>query len=146
MTIFLIPGSLLTIGGAVALQQAYRKTWQAVLVGSTVVWIGAWFGSNLAMLLGRYLFRDQAAKAAEKYKIIGAIDKAMNTEGFKFTFLLRLCPLVPFNAFNYIMGITGVKFWDYAFGGVGMIPGTIVYVFIGTTISNIADAASGNFE
>ena len=27
-----------------------------------------------------------------------------------------------------------------------MIPGTVVYVFLGTTISNIADAASGNYE
>ena len=78
--------------------------------------------------------------------MIGALDKAMNTEGLKFVFLLRLCPLVPFNVFNYTMGITGVKFWDYAGGGLGMIPGTIVYVFLGTTISNIHDAAMGNYE
>ena len=44
------------------------------------------------------------------------------------------------------MGVTGVKFIDYALGGFGMIPGTIVYVFIGTTISNIADAVQGNYE
>ena len=56
--LFFIPGSLLTIGGAVALQQAYKKTWLAVLVGTASVWTGAWIGSNLAMLLGRYLFRD----------------------------------------------------------------------------------------
>jgi len=117
-----------------------------MLVGVTAIWLGAWIGSNLAMLNGRYLFRDQASKAAKKYKIIGAVDKAMHTEGLKFTFLLRLCPLVPFNAFNYIMGVTAVKFWDYALGGLGMIPGTIVYVFIGTTISDIADAAAGKYD
>ena len=83
---------------------------------------------------------------AEKHAIVGALDKAMETEGLKFTFLLRLCPLVPYNAFNYMMGITGVKFWDYAIGGFGMIPGTVVYIFIGTTVSNIADAATGNYE
>jgi len=70
----------------------------------------------------------------------------MEKEGLKFTFLLRLCPLIPFNAFNYIMGITSVTFKAYAIGGFGMIPGTMVYVFVGTTISNIADAASGEFE
>ena len=117
-----------------------------MIVGATSVWVGAWIGSNLAMLLGRYLFRDSTTKLAHKYKIISAIDKAMEQEGLKFTFLLRLCPLVPYNAFNYTMGITGVKFVDYALGGFGMIPGTIVYVFIGTTISNIADAAAGNYE
>lgn len=27
-----------------------------------------------------------------------------------------------------------------------MVPGTIVYVYFGTTVSNISDAASGNFD
>ena len=98
------------------------------------------------MLLGRYLFRSSAAKMAEKYRVIKAIDKVMEAEGLKFTFLLRLCPLIPFNAFNYVMGITSVRFKAYALAGFGMIPGTIVYVFVGTTIGNIADAASGDFE
>jgi len=44
------------------------------------------------------------------------------------------------------MGVTGVKFSHYAIGGIGMIPGTIVYVFVGTTISSITDAATGNYE
>ena len=60
--------------------------------------------------------------------------------------MLRLCPLVPFNAFNYAMGITAVKFWDYAIGGVGMIPGTVLYVFIGTTLGSITQAATGNYS
>ena len=42
------------------------------------------------------------------------------------------------------MGITGINAKDYAIGCLGMLPGTVVYVFIGTTISDIADAASGN--
>ena len=60
--------------------------------------------------------------------------------------LLRMCPLVPFTYFNYVMGITAVSFFDYAVGGFGMIPRTIVYVFVGTTIGSIQDAASGNYD
>ena len=145
-TLFFIPGSLLTLGAGVALQAAFENTGLAILIGTLGVWIGAWVGSNLAMLLGRYLFRDSAAKLAQKYRVINAIDKVLEKEGLKFTFLLRLCPLIPFNAFNYIMGITSVTFKAYAIGGIGMIPGTIVYVFVGTTISNISAAASGDFE
>ena len=51
--------------------------------------------------------------------------------------MLRLCPLVPYNAFNYLMGVTAVSFAHYAIGGTGMIPATIVYVFIGTTLGSI---------
>ena len=140
-TLCFIPGSLLTLGAGVALQAAFDNTALAVLVGSIGVFTGAWIGSCLAMLLGRYLFRTQASKAAKKYKLMNAIERVLEKEGLKFTLLLRLCPLIPFNAFNYIMGVTSVQFKAYAIGGVGMIPGTIVYVFVGTTIGNISAAA-----
>lgn len=145
-TLIFLPGSLLTLGAGVALQAALKKTWLAIIIGTIGVWVGAWIGSNLAMLLGRYLFRDSAASLAKKYRVMHAIDKVLESEGLKFTLLLRLCPLVPFNAFNYIMGVTSVKFTAYAIGGLGMIPGTAVYVFVGTTIGNIAKAASGDFD
>ena len=44
------------------------------------------------------------------------------------------------------MGITAVSFYAYAVGGLGMIPGTVVYVFVGTTIGSIQDAATGNYD
>ena len=60
--------------------------------------------------------------------------------------LLRLCPLVPYNAFNYIMGITSVSLFAYAVGNFGMLPATIVYVFIGTTVGSLTDLATGNYD
>ena len=60
--------------------------------------------------------------------------------------MLRLCPLVPFNAYNYIMGGSSCRLLDYALGGFGMMPATIVYVFIGTTLASIQDAVSGDYE
>ena len=144
-TLIFLPGSLLTLGAGVALNEA-MDTWAAILVGTIGIFIGAWIGSCLAFILGRYLFRGSAESLAKKYKTINAIDKVLEKEGLKFTFLLRLCPLIPYNAFNYIMGVTSVTFKSYALGGIGMIPGTIVYVFVGTTIGNISKAASGDFD
>ena len=42
-----------------------------------------------------------------------------------------------------MMGITAISFSDYCIGLIGIIPGTIVYVFIGTTLSDIQQAATG---
>ena len=86
---------------------------------------------------------DFTKNLAEKYVLMKAISAAIQEQGPKLIFLLRLCPLIPFNAFNYLMGITGVSATDFAIGSLGMIPATLVYVFLGTTISDIADAASG---
>ena len=136
-TIAFIPGTILTLGAGWAFQQAYQSTWIAILVGSTCVWVGAEIGSCIAFILGKFVLRELSEGLANKYKVTKALDKAIKTEGLKFVLLLRLCPLVPFNAFNYAMGITAVSFVHYALGGLGMIPGTVVYVFIGTTLGSI---------
>lgn len=57
-----------------------------------------------------------------------------------------MSPLIPFNVFNYFMGITGVRVFKYSVGGLGMIPGTAVYVYFGSTISDLASVAAGKFE
>ena len=95
------------------------------------------------MLLGRFVLKDWVQKQAQKYPIIEATNYAIETEGLKLIILLRLCPVIPFNILNYIMGITGITLKDFIIGSFGMIPGTMVYVFIGSTISDIADVASG---
>ena len=59
---------------------------------------------------------------------------------------MRLCPLIPYNAYNYVLGITSVTLQDFALGGLGMLPGCFVYVFIGTTIGSINHAIDGEVE
>jgi uncharacterized membrane protein YdjX (TVP38/TMEM64 family) len=39
---------------------------------------------------------------------------------------------------NYAFGITGVALKDYALGSIGMIPGTIMYVYIGSLAGDLA--------
>ena len=141
--VFFIPGSILTIGAGLAFKQAYGTTWKAMIVGFLSVWIGASVGATIAMLLGRFVFKEFVTKLSMKYPLIKAIDKAIDTEGLKLIILLRLCPLIPFNAMNYLMGITSIQTRHYIIGNTGMIPGTLTYVFIGTTISDIADAVQG---
>lgn len=70
----------------------------------------------------------------------------MDTNGFKFTMLMRLCPMIPYNSYNYVLGITSVTFKDFALGNLFMLPGTCFYVYVGTSIHSVSDAVSGEYE
>jgi hypothetical protein len=50
--------------------------------------------------------------------------------------LLRLSPIVPFAAINYVMAGTSISLRDYLLSLPGILPGTVAYVFIGTTAGN----------
>ena len=115
-----------------------------MLVGFLSVWIGATVGSCISMLLGRFVFIEWVNKQKQKYPLIKAINIAIQSEGLLLIFLLRLCPVIPYNILNYLMGTTEIQFRDFMLGCVGMVPGVLVYVFIGTTISDLASLANGS--
>lgn len=50
--------------------------------------------------------------------------------------LLRLSPIVPFCVINYLIAGTSLSLRDYVTSLFGILPGTVAYVFIGTTLSN----------
>lgn len=91
-----------------------------------------------SFLIGRYLLRDRVRSGlVEKYPIIMALDEAFKRKGFFIFLLLRLSPIVPFNAINYIGGVTSIRLRDYALALFGMMPGTILYCFIGATAGSL---------
>ena len=72
-----------------------------------------------------------------------AFDKAIKTEGLFLLFMLRLCPLVPFSVLNFCVGFTSLTWFNFIVSLMGIIPSTVIYVYIGTGISDIADAFDG---
>lgn len=134
-TVAFLPGSILTLGAGVVF---------GVVFGSIYVFIGATIGAIAAFLVGRYLARDWiSAKIAGNQKF-AVIDKAVAHEGFKIVLLTRLSPLFPFNLLNYAFGITGVSLKDYALASIGMLPGTVMYVYIGSLAGDIARVGGEN--
>jgi len=124
-----LPGSILTLGAGVVF---------GVILGSLYVFIGATLGATAAFLVGRYLARGWVSQKIEGNNKFRAIDEAVATEGFKIVFLTRLSPVFPFNLLNYAFGVTGVSLKDYFLGCIGMIPGTIMYVYIGSLAGSLA--------
>ena len=56
--------------------------------------------------------------------------------------LLRLSPLIPYNALDYMAGVTAIPLWAYSLAMLGMLPGTIMFCFVGASASSLADSAS----
>jgi uncharacterized membrane protein YdjX (TVP38/TMEM64 family) len=105
-----------------------------VVWGFVLVWIGALAGETLAFLIARYWLRDSVRKLLARKPVFGAIDKALQKEGWQVVALVRLSPVIPFGLKNYLFGVTKVKLHDYVIGsGLGKIPGVLLYVFLGAT-------------
>jgi uncharacterized membrane protein YdjX (TVP38/TMEM64 family) len=128
-TVLLIPGSVLTLGSGIL----FGPVW-----GSIYVAIAATLGATIAFWIGRNFARGWVSRQIAKYPKFAAIDRAVAQEGFKIVALTRLSPLFPFNLLNYAFGITQVSLRDYVLGSIGMIPGTILYVYLGSLLGSLA--------
>jgi uncharacterized membrane protein YdjX (TVP38/TMEM64 family) len=134
-TVLLAPGAILTIGAGFAF-----GLWKGFLAVSA----GATLGASLAFLVARFVARDKIEAMARKSTKFQRIDNAIGKQGAKLVFLLRLSPVIPFNLSNYFYGLTAVKFWPYVLvSWIGMMPGTFLYVYIGTAGKAAVSAAGG---
>jgi uncharacterized membrane protein YdjX (TVP38/TMEM64 family) len=128
------PGSVLTLAGGAIF---------GLLWGTVYVLLAATLGACAAFLVSRYLARAVVERRLEATPRFGAIDRAVGEQGRKIVFLLRLSPLFPFNLLNYGLGLTRVRFVDYAVACAGMLPGTLLYVYYGKLAGDVAALAGG---
>ena len=97
-------------------------------------------GASVAFLLSRYLFRDWVVARFGKRQ--QAFNTALAREGPFFLFTLRAVPLVPFFVINAVMGVTPIRLRTYWWvSQLGMLPGTIVYVYAGSTFPSLDELA-----
>mmetsp|Transcript_8169 Transcript_8169/g.13190 ORF Transcript_8169/g.13190 Transcript_8169/m.13190 type:complete len:374 (+) Transcript_8169:95-1216(+) len=147
-TVLFIPGSILTLGAGFVFGRAVGLG-LGILLGSISVLIGASLGAILSFLLGRYVLYEQAQALMNRYSVMKSVNRAIEMEGLKVMFLLRLSPVIPFTALNYVLGLTTVALRTYVITLTGITPGTVAFVFIGTSASGLlgneddGDEASG---
>ncbi len=133
-TVALVPGSILTLAAGAIFGLAE---------GTLYVFAGATLGACGAFLVSRYLARGAVERRLAGYPRFAAVDRAVGREGRKIVFLLRLSPVFPFNLLNYGLGLTRVRFVDYAIACLGMLPGTFLYVYYGKLLGDVAAVAGG---
>lgn len=132
--VLLVPGSVLTLAAGALF---------GLLRGTVFVFIAATAGATLAFLIARHAARGAVARRFGDNARFRAIDQAIAREGRKIAFLIRLSPLFPFSATNYALGLTSIRLRDYVLACVGMLPGTLLYVYYGRLIGDVAGLVAG---
>lgn len=108
--------------------------------GTLIVSFASSIGATLAMLVARYLLREPLRRRyGERLK---SIDAGIARDGGFYLFSLRLVPVFPFFLINLLAGLTALRAPTfYWVSQLGMLPGTIAYVFAGTQLARIASPA-----
>lgn len=136
-TVAFVPGLILTLAGGAIF---------GLVRGTIYVFIGATLGSTAAFLVSRYVARPIVERRLRGNERFMRIDRAIQSEGGRMVLLMRLSPLLPFNALNYALGISKVGFVPYVLGSVGMIPGTLLYVYYGKVAGDLATLGTGGIR
>ncbi len=125
----------LSIPGAAVMTLAAGALF-GVVTGTLIVSFASSLGASLAFLTARFLLRDTLrARYGERLK---AFDAGVERDGAFFLFTLRLVPLFPFFLVNLLSGLTALRLPTfYGVSQLGMLPGTIAFVYAGTQLAQI---------
>jgi uncharacterized membrane protein YdjX (TVP38/TMEM64 family) len=108
--------------------------------GTLLVSFASSIGATLAFLIARTLLRDWVRrKFAEQLDVV---DRGVVREGSFYLFTLRMTPVFPFFLVNVVMALTAIGVVPFYFvSQLGMLAGTVVFVFAGTQLARVESLA-----
>jgi len=119
--VFFLPGLPITIVGGLVFGATLGTIYS--IVGSTL-------GATAAFLVGRYAARDMVAGWVQSNNTLRKIDEGVKREGWRMLMITRLVPIFPFNAQNYVYGLTKINVVTYALiSFVTMLPACAMFNF-----------------
>ena len=108
-------------------------------LGSIIVFIAASIGASLAFFISKGFFSIKIKKVINRFPKLNLMEQIVQKGGLKLILLARLSPIFPFSILNYFYGLNNIKFKDFAFGLLGIIPGTFMYCSIGSFAKSLQD-------
>lgn len=97
-----------------------------------------------AFLIARWLARDWVAGRMAQSCRLSSLDSALESSGLKIVLLMRSSPISPFAMLNYALGVTRMRFRDFALASLlGTLPGTLIYIAIGSVLGGASEVFAG---
>lgn len=109
-------------------------------VGVLIISFASSIGATLAFLVARTLLRDWVQQRfAPQLRLI---NEGIRRDGSFYLFGIRMVPLFPFVIVNLAMALTPMRTLHfYVSSQLGMLAGTVAYVFAGTQVAQLRRAA-----
>ncbi len=122
---FFFPASILAVAGGLA----FGPVWGAVYLV-----IGAACGAALCFETARLLGRDRFKQIWTKIPF-EELDNQAARHGFRTVLILRLIPVLPWDAVSFLAGLSKARFWPYILATVlGSVPGAIAFSYFGSIL------------
>jgi uncharacterized membrane protein YdjX (TVP38/TMEM64 family) len=123
-TVCLLPSTPITLAAGAVL---------GLVVGAVTVWIASLASATISFFLSRYVAHDWVARSICPRSRLGALWRALgDDEGWKVVAAVRLSHLFPFGLQNLIFGVSPIRFVPFILAtAVSMLPGTILYAYLG---------------
>lgn len=122
-TLLAVPGTILTLSAGALFGAFWGGLWSI---------IGATLGATGAFLVARFIAGDWARQQFEGGDRLRQLSQGIEEDGFWFALSIRLAPIFPFNAVNYLLGLTPIILSTYVLAtAIGIVPGTFAYAWLG---------------
>lgn len=140
------PFTLYKLTAGFICMKAFDSVAVAVMMGTTVVFVGSVCGSLVSFYISRLVLKHTLLDYFNKHRLLKGIQKAARDDGMKVLFMIRMTPLVPYSLLNYLMGSTDIKVGHFVAGSAGLLPQIVIKVLMGTCLSSISEAFNGDYS
>ncbi|SMC82192.1 TVP38/TMEM64 family protein [Sporomusa malonica] len=123
---FFFPAIILAVAGGLA----FGPLW-----GAIYLIIGTALGAALCFGVARLLGRDKLKRFWSKWVLLDELDNQAARHGFRTVLIMRLAPVLPWDAVSFLAGLSKVRFWPYVSATVmGSVPGAIAFSYFGNVL------------
>ncbi len=129
-----VPAEVITISSVLI----FGPVW-----GVVYAWLGAMIGASLSYFLAKIWGQPIVQRFLPK-PLQGRFENFFEREGVGGVFILRLIPLISFNALNYALGVTPMTFRQFLWTtGLGILPMEIIIAVLYQSAFGEKDAVVG---
>jgi uncharacterized membrane protein YdjX (TVP38/TMEM64 family) len=133
---------VMALSGPLFTEMYNQNAFLGGLIAFVSVFTGLWLGSVIAFALGKYLFKDFAARAGRKHKLLQRVNRIIASGGTKIVFMARSLPILPAEVFDYACALTGLEVWQYAIGCLGSAVPVAFWTFSSAEAADVADGGT----